>query len=72
MSVEAGQDQEGRRSEDESKRDGKRKEEERTYVSETVLNVFLAPWNQPRGANWFDAYHQLVQNLAIQVACLML
>jgi hypothetical protein len=43
MSVEAGQDQEGRRSEDESKRDGKRKEEERTYVSETVLNVFLAP-----------------------------
>ena len=33
-------------------------EVESTYVSETVLNVFLAPWNQPSGANWFDAYHQ--------------
>jgi hypothetical protein len=27
-----------------------------THVSETVLNVFLAPWNHPSGANWFDAY----------------
>lgn len=43
-------------------------DESKAHVSDTVLKVLLAPWNQPSGANWEEAYWMSFWPVAYQAA----